>query len=166
MKIKIFDLEFDTEFYYIQKDSIVDKIKFNNRTFYSKFKKIDTSPTPLLIEQHLHREFTIALPLINNNHTNYIVLEYEKEENNRFYHLVKYLLKSLYITNFYTYQSSKENFVQIFIPIGNITLEEIYKKVENIQQILEFKSFKRCKIFPDVNLPKNYNKITLPIKKM
>ena len=45
-------------------------------------------------------------------------------------------------------------------------LIEHLKKVENIQQLLEIKSFKRCKIFPNKNLPKNYNKITLPIKKM
>ena len=166
MKIEIFDLEFDTEFYYIQRDSIVNKIKFNNRTFYSKFEKIDTPPTPLLIKQHLHREFTVALPLISNNHADYIVLEYEKEETNHFYHLLKYLLKSLYITQFYAYESSKEKVVQIFIPIGNITLQEAYKKVDNIKQILEIKSSKRCKIFPNKNLPKNYNKITLPIKKM
>ncbi len=166
MKIKIFDLEFDTNFYYIQRDSIVDKIKFNNRTFYSKFEKIDTPPTPLLIEQHLNREFTIALPLITDNHINYIVLEYEKDKNSHFYHLLKHLLKSLYITNFYTYESSKENLIQIFIPIKYNSITDVYKEVEKIKQILEIKSSKRCKILPDKNLPKNYNKITLPIKKM
>jgi len=36
-KLKIFDLEFESSFYYIQRDYIVEKIKFNNRTFYSKF---------------------------------------------------------------------------------------------------------------------------------
>jgi len=166
LKIKIFDLEFNTEFYYIQRDTIVDKIKFNNRTFYSKFEKIDRPPTPLLIEQHLHREFTIALPLITNNHTNYIVLEYEKEETNYFYHLLKHLLKSLYITEFYTYEGSTKRVVQIFIPIGDTPLKEAYKKVKNIKQTLELKSSKRCKIFPDENLPKNYNKIIIPIEKM
>jgi len=165
LKIQIFDLEFDTEFYYIQRDSIVDKIKFNNRTFYSKFEKIETPPTPMLIKQHLNREFTIALPLINDNHINYIVLEYEKEENNHFYYLLKHLLKSLYITNFYTYES-RDNLIQIFIPIKDISIKETYKEIEKIKQILELKSSKRCKILPDENLPKNYNKITLPIKKM
>ena len=166
MKLKIFDLEFDTEFYYIQRDTIVDKIKFNNRTFYSKFEKIDRPPTPLLIEQHLHREFTIALPLITNNHTNYIVLEYEKEETNYFYHLLKHLLKSLYITEFYTYEGSINRVVQIFIPVEDSPIKEVYKKVKNIKQTLELKSSKRCKIFPDENLPKNYNKIIIPIEKM
>ena len=165
MKLKIFDLEFDTEFYYIQRDTIVDKIKFNNRTFYSKFEKIDVQPTPLLIEQHLQREFTIALPLITNNHTNYIVLEYEKEETNSFYYLLKHLLKSLYITEFYIYESINR-VVQIFIPIKNMPLQEAYKKVKIIKQTLETKSSKRCKVFPDENLPKNYNKIIIPIKKM
>jgi len=166
LKIKVFDLEFDTEFYYIQRDTIVDKIKFNNRTFYSKFEKIDTSPTPLLIEQHLNREFIIALPLINNNHTDYIVLEYEKEDTNYFYHLLKHLLKSLYITEFYTYEGSTSRVIQIFIPIKNTPLKEAYKKVKIMKQILELKSSKRCKIFPDENLPKNYNKIIIPLKKM
>jgi hypothetical protein len=165
LKIKVFDLEFDTEFYYIQRDTIVDKIKFNNRTLYSKFEKIDIQPTPLLIEQHLNREFTIALPLITNNHTNYIVLEYEKEETNSFYYLLKHLLKSLYITEFYIYESINR-VVQIFIPIKNTPLQEAYKKVKIIKQTLEVKSSKRCKIFPDENLPKNYNKIIIPIKKM
>ena len=165
MKIQIFDLEFDTDFYYIQRDSIVDKIKFNNRTFYSKYEKIDTPPTPMLIKQHLNREFTIALPLINNNHINYIVLEYEKDENSHFYYLLKHLLKSLYITDFYTYES-RENLIQIFIPLKNSSIEKAYKEAEKIKQLLELKSYKRCKILPDENLPKNYNKITLPIKKM
>jgi len=166
LKLKIFDLEFDTEFYYIQRDTIVDKIKFNNRTFYSRFEKIDTTPTPLLIEQHLNREFTIALPLITDNHTNYIVLEYEKEETNYFYHLLKHLLKSLYITEFYTYKGSINGVVQIFIPIEDTPIKEAYKKVKTIKQTLEIKSSKRCKIFPDENLPKNYNKIIIPIEKM
>ena len=166
MKVKIFELEFDSEFYYIQKDFIVEKVKFANRTLYSKFKKVDEAPTPLLIKQHLQKELVVALPLITDNHINYIVLEYEKEENNHFYYLLKYLLKSLYIEEFYTYKSRKDKYIQIFIPVKNMSIESAYKEINKIEQILEAKSSKRCKILPDINLPKNYNKITLPIKKM
>ena len=166
MKTEIFDLEFDSEFYFIQKESIVERITFNNRTLYSKFEKVDRAPTPLLIKQHLNRELTIAFPLIQDNCVNYIVLEYDREESNHFFHLIKHLLKLLEIEHFYTYESSKKNSVQIFIPTEKSTVESAYNQVEKIERTLELKSSKRCKILPNRNLPIKYNKITLPIKKM
>ena len=166
MKTEIFDLKFDSDFYFIQKDSIVEKITFDNRTLYSKFKKINTPPTALLIKQHLNRELTIALPLIQDGYANYIVLEYDREESNHFFYLIKHLLKLLNIEHFYTYESSKKNSVQIFIPTKRVRVANIYNQVEEIEQILELKSSKRCKILPNRKLPVKYNKITLPIKKM
>jgi hypothetical protein len=166
LKIAIFNLEFDSDFYFIQKDSIVDRVIFNNRTLYSKFEKVDNSPTPLLLKQHFNRELTIALPLIKNNFVNYIVLEYDKEESNHFFYLIKHLLKLLKIELFYTYESSKKNSVQIFIPIARLRVEDAYNQVDKIERTLELNSSKRCKILPNRNLPIKYNKITHPLKKM
>ncbi len=166
MKLEIFDLTFDRDSYYIERNSIVEKITFNNRTLYSKFEKVEEEPTPLLIKQHLNRELILALPCGNNGQIDYLVIEYEREKSDHFFYLIKQLLKSLDITSFYTYESSKENHIQIFIPRENLSLEDAYRQVEKIEQILEIKSSKRCKILPNKNLPINYNKITLPIKKM
>ncbi len=166
MKLEIFDLTFDRNFYYIERNSIVEKITFDNRTLYSKFEKIEEAPTPLLVKQHLNRELILALPCYNNKKIDYLIIEYEKEQSDHFFYLIKHLLKSLDITTFYTYESSKENHVQIFIPRDNLNLEDAYTQVEKIEQILEVKSSKRCKILPNKNLPINYNKITLPLKKM
>ena len=166
MKINIFELTFERDHYYLERSSIVEKIQVNNRTLYSKFEKIEEPPTPLLIQQHLNRELTLALPCSTDGTIEYLVIEYEKEPNQHFFHLIKYVLKSLEITHFYTYESSKENHIQIFIPQSHITLEEAYRQVEKIEQTLEVKSSKRCKILPNKNLPINHNKIALPIKKM
>ncbi len=166
MIVKIFDLEFNVKFYYIQKDFIVDKIKFNNRTLYSKFKKIEESPTPLLITQHIHRELTVALPLIEDNQIRYIVLEYKEDKSDKFFYIIKYILKSLSIDKFYRYKSSKKNHIQIFIETKDMGIDSIYDLTENIQNMLDFKSSDGYKIFPNKNLPKSYNKIALPIKKM
>jgi hypothetical protein len=163
LKIEIFDLEFNSKFYYIQRESIVDKIKFNNRTIYSKFEKIDEPPSNLLIKQHLNRELTIALPLIRDNRAEYIVLEYKKEDNKQFYFLLKYILKLLYIEKFYTYESAKNGDIQIFIPVKGMSLEGVYEEIKKIERVLEVKSSKRCKITPDINLPLEYNQVTLPI---
>ena len=166
MKVKIFDLEFDTNFYYIQKDFIVDRVKFNNRTLYSKFKKIEESPTPLLITQHIHRELTVALPLIEDNQIRYIVLEYKEDKSDKFYYIIRYILKSLPIDRFHRYKSYKKNHIQIFIETKDIGIDSVYDLTENIQNMLDFKSSDGYKIFPNKNLPKSYNKIVLPIKKM
>jgi len=167
LKIEIFNLTFDRDFYYIERDSIVEKITFDNRTLYSKFEKIEEEPTPLLVQQHLQKELKMALPFAApDGSIDYLVIEYEKEKSDGFFYLIKHLLKSLEISTFYTYESSRENHVQIFIPQEKLPLQDAYRQVEKIEHILEVKSSKRCKIFPNKNLPIKHNKITLPLKKM
>jgi len=167
LKIAILDLEFSPKHFYIQNSTIVEKITFNNRTFYSKFEKIKTELTPTLLQQHLQNEITLALPLIEENDlVNYLVIEYHQEDWSKFYSLLKYLLKSLNIDNYKCYLNSKKMLFQLFIPRNSISLEEAYIEVENIKHHLEIKSKKSYKIYPNRFLPKNYNIITLPTKKL
>jgi hypothetical protein len=166
LKINIFDLEFDCEYFYIHSSSIVEKITFNNRVFYSKYQKMSTPITPILLQQHYNHDIHLALPLIENNRTNYLVIEYYQEDWKSFYALVQYLLKSLDIKAHTSYIDTKENRLQIFIKRENIPLEIAYKEVEEIKYFLNLKSKKSYKIFPNRNLPKNYNIITIPHKKL
>ena len=167
MKIVILDLEFSAKRFYIQNSTIVEKITFNNRTFYSKFEEIKTKLTPILLQQHFQNEITLALPLIEENDlVNYLVIEYYQEDWNQFYSLLRYLLKSLDINNYKCYFNSKKMLFQLFIPRDNISLERAYREVENIKHHLDIKSKKSYKIYPNRFLPKNYNIITLPTKKL
>ena len=167
MKIVILDLEFSAKRFYIQNSTIVEKITFNNRTFYSKFEEIKTKLTPILLQQHFQNEITLALPLIEENDlVNYLVIEYYQEDWNQFYSLLTYLLKSLDINNYKCYFNSKKMLFQLFIPRDNISLERAYREVENIKHHLDIKSKKSYKIYPNRFLPKNYNIITLPTKKL
>ena len=167
MKIAILDLEFSAKHVYLQNSSIVKKITFNNRTFYSKFEELKTKLTPTLLEKHLQDEITLALPLIEEQDSvNYLVIEYHQEDWNQFYSLLKYLLKSLNINNYKCYFNSKKMLLQLFIPRDHISLERAYSEVENIKHHLELKSKKSYKIYPNKFLPKNYNIITLPTKKL
>jgi len=166
LKIKLLDLEFNGQYFYIQKESVVEKITFNNRTIYSKFEKY---PLPLdinLLYQHKNNEITLAVSLIEENYSNYIVIEYQQEDWNVFYALLKHLLKSLNILTFQAYINSHKNLFQLFIPREKIELELIYGEVENIKHLLELKAKKSYKIYPNKNLPKNFNIITLPTKKV
>ena len=167
MKIHVLDLEFSNDHYYIQNKSIVEKVTFNNRTFYSKFEKVTTALTPILLRQHQQNETTLAIPLVEKNDlVNYLVIEYHQEDWSSFFSLLKHLLKSLEINEFMAYRNIKKELLQLFIPREHIALEQAYKEVENIKHHLELKSKKSYKIYPNINLPKNYNIITLPIEKL
>lgn len=162
MKVELFDLTFTAEHFYLQRESIVEKIIFNNRTFYSKFELQQEEITPDLLQQHLNHQITLALPLIENDKVDYIVIEYQQEDWQTFYSLLKHLLKSLEISNYNAYRNEKKNLFQLFIPRKMTALDVAYEEVENIKYLLELKDKKSYKIYPNKNLPKNFNIITLP----
>ena len=163
MKIQIDDLEFNSDYFYIQSDKIVEKIIFNNRTFYSKYKKINTPIKKELIAQYKKNELTLALPLIEDDIVNYLVIEYYQEDWQSFYSLIKHLFKTLDISDYITYKSPNREPLQIFIKSANTPLHIAYEKVDKIKQILELKSTKSYRIFPNKNSPKNYNIIRFPL---
>ena len=164
--MKIFDLELFDSHYYIKRSSIVEKITFNNRTFYAKFEHVNEPLTPLIIKQHLNRQYTIAVPLLKDNRTNYLVIEYKGEEHQRFYHLVKHLFKTLDITNYHIYQGKDVERLQVFIEVDNLSLEDANKKLEALSNALKEKMVKKWKCLPCSALPEAYNIVTLPYKEI
>ncbi|PHS34750.1 MAG: hypothetical protein COA92_00265 [Sulfurovum sp.] len=160
--MKVFDLEFSVDHYYIKRSTIVEKIAFNNRTFYAKFERINEALTPLLLKQHHNRQYTIAVPLLKDNHTNYLVIEYKGDEHQRFYHLVKHLCKTLDISHYHIYQGKDIERLQVFIEVDNLTLEEADAELQTLSTALKEKMTKNWKCLPSSSLPEEYNIITLP----
>jgi len=160
--LQLFDLELIDSHYYIKRNTIVERLTFNNRTFYAKFERIDEPLTPLLIQQHLNREYTIATPLLENGYTNYLVIEYKGEECRAFYHLLKHLLHTLKITQYHTYQGKDEQRVQCFICVNHLELQEAHERLALLSQMLQTKLPQKWKCLPDATLPDSYNIITLP----
>lgn len=160
--MKIFDLELFDDHYYIKRNTIVEQIPFENRTFYAKFERVDEPLTPLLFEQHRNRQYIIAAPLLKENRTNYLVIEYKGEEYKRFHHLVKHLFKTMDITDHYIYQGKDIEKLQIFIAVDQLTLEEADRQLQLISDALKAKMTKKWKCLPSVTLPEAYNIVTLP----
>ena len=143
---------------------IVEKITFNNRTFYAKFERINQPLTPLLLEQHLQREYTIAVPLLKENLTNYLVIEYKGKESQRFVHLVKHLFKTLEIAQYSVYEGKDKERIQVFISVEEMTLEDAHKQLTLISHALKTKMNKNWKCLPSTSLPQSYNIVTLPYR--
>ncbi|MEY3090040.1 MAG: hypothetical protein RL113_356 [Pseudomonadota bacterium] len=164
--MKVFDLELFDHHYYIKRNTIVEQIQFDNRTFYAKFERINEPLTSLLLEQHLSRQYTIAAPLVEDNVTNYLVVEYKGEEYLRFQHLVKHLFISMSIEDYFIYQGKDIERVQIFIHVDHLSLEEADAQLKIISNALKEKMTKKWKCLPSLSLPEAYNIVTLPYQKI
>lgn len=164
---KEYDITFDAlnlnrSHYYIKRRSIVEKITFNHRTFYAKFERIDEPLSDTVISQHLSRQFIIAAALLQNHKTNHLVIEYRGIEPSRFYHTSRHLMHSLQINDYLYYEGKRSNYLQLFIPVDALPLEEADEMVHKISDALETRLPKEWKCFPDKSLPECYNIITLP----
>ena len=160
--IKVFDLELFDTYYYIKRSTIVEKIVFNNRTFYAKFERKNEPLTPLILQQHFQRDYTIAIPLLKEQHTNYLVIEYKGEEHVQFQALIQHLFKKLNICNYHIYQGRSKEKLQVFIFVSDISLEDAHHRLAHISSLLEEKMSKKWKTLPSLLLPESYNIITLP----
>lgn len=164
--MKVFDLELFDDHYYIKRNTIVEQIQFDNRTFYAKFERMNEPLTLLLLEQHLSRQYTIAAPLLKDNSTNYLVIEYKGEEYLRFQHLVKHLCTSMAIEDYAIYQGKDIERVQIFIHVDHFSLEEADATLQRISNALKEKMTQKWKCLPSLSLPEAYNIVTLPYQKI
>ncbi len=151
--------------YYVKRRSIVEKITFNHRTFYAKFERIDEPLTDTVVSQHLNRQYTIAVGLLDQDRINNLVLEYRGEKPARFYHTSKHVLHALQIKDYIYYEGKNKNYLQLFIPVDTLTLTEADEVVQKISDELERRLTKEWKCFPDKSLPECYNIVTLPYQK-
>jgi len=103
-----------------------------------------------------------VVPLLQDNHTNYLVIEYKGEEYQRFYHLVRHLFKTLEIENYYIYQGKDKERLQVFITVETLSLEEADRQLQVYSDALKEKMTKRWKTLPSMQLPESYNIVTLP----
>lgn len=66
------------------------------------------------------------------------------------------------IENYRYFQGKKKNYLQLFIAVEHMRLEEADREIEMISEKLASKLTKEWKYFPDKSLPESYNIFTLP----
>jgi Domain of unknown function (DUF1882) len=156
------ELPFNRSYYYTKRASIVGRIAFDGRLFYPKFERVDEPLSDTLILQHLNREYTIAAPLFQGSKTRILLLEYKGDEYQRFYHLMRHLLRALGIEKYRFHQGKREETLTLVIFTTPLTLDEASMKLKTISEALESRMLKKWKILPDNTLPDDYQIMTLP----
>ena len=158
-------LTFRVDHYYLKRPRIVQKIVFENRTFYAKFERIDEPPNALVSRQHLNGEYTVALPLTSQGTIDYLVFEYKGEAAFRFAAFMRHFLPQRGYKTLHIFQRKQKNKVQIFIEIDPVDLDTAHRRLQALGKEIDTLFGKGWKALPSAELPEDYNIVTLPYER-
>lgn len=149
--------------YWIKRDEVVEKILFKGRTFYNKFEKANAVLSQSVINQHIKGEITVAHSLVNkNNKVENIVIDYNGRDPERFYHKAQLLLREEGFINFTAYKTKTKGHLHVYIHKGHTTLQEAIQLGKMISMKLAAKQPKQWRMFPNPDIPDEYNILILP----
>jgi len=152
-----------TDHYWEKSDTVVDKISFKGRTFYNKFKKINAPLNGQVINKHLKGDVTVAHSLVNSHgKVENIVIDYNGRDPERFYHKAQLLLREEGYINFTAYKTKTEGHLHVYIHKGHTTLQEAIQLGKMISMKLAAKQPKQWRMFPNNDMPDEYNILALP----
>ena len=158
-------IKMSTDHYWIKRDSIVEKRSHNSRLFFDKYEKIDKKLTSSIINQHLKGEITVAHSLINSrDKVENIVIDYNGRNTQKFWHKVQLLLREEGFINFTAYESKTPGHLHVYIHKGHTTLQEAYQIGKIISAKLAQKLPREWKVFPNPDIPKEFNILTFPYR--
>ena len=152
-----------TDHYWLKHDSVVNKIEFAGRTFFNKYERIDKMMTSQIMNQHFNGEIEIAHSLINkNNQVENIVIDYNGRDPERFYHKAQLMLREEGYINFTAYTTKTDGHLHLYIHKGHTTLQEAYQLGKKISIMLAQKQPKQWRMFPNQDMPLEYQILSLP----
>jgi len=152
-----------TSHYWEKKDSVVSKISFKGRTFYNKFEKVNAPLNHAVITKHIKGEITVAHSIANDKGiVENIVIDYNGRDPERFYHKTQLLLREEGYINFTAYETKTPGHLHVYIHKGHTTLQEAIQLGKMISMKLAAKQPKQWRMFPNNDMPNEYNILTLP----
>ncbi len=149
--------------YWIKRDFIVKQIAFENRTFFSKYERLNEKLSDDLISKHQLQNVTIAHSLIwPDGYVRYIAIDYNGEEKEKFYHRLKPVLEEMRIDDYVLLDSKTEKHMHVYLHYKPMPLQDAVQLGKIISKKLEEKLDKTWRIYPSDTLPEDYNILNLP----
>lgn len=154
-----------TNHYWIKRDTIVSKIDYKGRVFFNKFERIDEPLSYKIIKEHDEGKITVAHSLINaNDKVENIVFDYNGRMPDRFWHRAQLLLREEGYINFTAYETKTPGHLHLYVHKGHTTLNEGYQLASKLSMLLSQRLVKEWRVFPTLDVPKEFNILTLPYK--
>lgn len=152
-----------TDHYWVKDPAMNERIAFKGRTFYNKFRREDKMLTSSVIRDHMDKKIVVAHSLIRpGNKVENIVFDYNGRDPERFYHRAQLMLREEGFINFTAYRSATPGHLHLYVHKGHTTLQEGYQIAKLLSMKLSQKLPSQWKMFPNPDIPPEFNILTLP----
>ncbi|MGG7073843.1 DUF1882 domain-containing protein [Campylobacter sp. 9BO] len=152
-----------TTHYYIKRDSIVNKIEYKGKLFFDKFERVNEMLNYKVIQDHEAGKIVAAHSLINQfDKVENIVFDYNGRTPERFWHRAQLLLREEGFINFTAYKSKTEGHLHLYVHKGHTTFSEACQLANMLSAKLLQRLPKEWKMFPTIEMPKEFNILALP----
>jgi len=143
--------------YYLKLPAIQEKIVWNERTFYSKFRRIDRSPLSDLEDGRLAADSRLYLPLLEEGKGRYLAIEYSGADPKAFLQALEYLGRHLETGPVIRLTGDERGAVFLVTAEEKSTADTLHRLGEKFSRLLATRFQKAWKILPDPAIPESYN---------
>ncbi len=151
--------------YWIKRDKIVNKINHKGRMFFDKYERIDQPLTRAIMNEHDERKIIVAHSLINDrDKVENIVFDYNGRNTEKFWHRAQLMLREEGFLNFTAYESKTPGHLHLYVHKGHTALQEGYQIAKTLSMKLGQKLPREWKMFPNPDIPREFNILNLPYK--
>lgn len=155
-------IKLNTTHYFI-KTQTSNRIEYKDRLYFDKFQRVDEPLSYSVIQDHWSGKITVAHSLINSrDRVENIVIDYNGRTPERFWHRAQLILRNEGFINFTAYETKTPNHLHLYIHKGHTTLNEACQIGNKISTLLSQKILKEWRVFPTLDLPREFNILTLP----
>lgn len=155
-------IKLNTEHYYLLDNDLQDKVVHNGKVFLNKFAIVNAELSANVIKQHWNKEIVVAHSLIKNKKVENVVIDYNGADEARFYHKAQILLRKEGFLNWTAYKSKTRGHLHIYIHKGHTDLTEATLLAKTLSLKLEAVAPKQWRVFPNNEVPPNFNILALP----
>ena len=154
-----------SDHYYIKRDKIVQQINHRNRLFFDKYERVDSLLSRSIMNRYDDGEIVVAHDLINSrDKVENIVFDYNGRNTEKFWHRAQLMLREEGFLNFTAYESKTPGHLHLYIHKGHTTLNEAVQLANKLSAKLAQKLPKEWKMFPSLEIPREFNILNLPKK--
>ncbi len=151
--------------YWIKRDTIVNKVTHKGRLFFDKYERIDQPLSRSIMNEHDERKIIVAHSLINErDKVENIVFDYNGRNTEKFWHRAQLMLREEGFLNFTAYESKTPGHLHLYVHKGHTTLQEGYQIAKTLSMKLAQKLPREWKMFPNPDIPREFNILNLPYK--
>lgn len=155
-------IKMQTSHYWLKQDD-KEKVVHNGKVFYDSFKRIDSPLTAKIINEHLNKKIIVAHSLVSETKkVENIVFDYNGYYPQKFYHRAQLLLREEGFINFTAYETVTPNHLHLYIHKGHTSLSEAYQIGKILSEKLAAKMSRQWKVFPNEDIPQQFNILALP----